>query len=55
MADKMFCAIVLRKEVADAEEGRRLYDIVKERMADRPNVTVTGNVSNHFTDEEEPS
>lgn len=53
MIDKMFCAIVLRKEVPDAEEGRRLYDLVKERFADRPDVSVTGNVSNHFQDDPE--
>lgn len=51
MADKMFLAIVLRKEVADREEGRAIYDIVKARMADRPDVKVSGSVSNHFEDD----
>ncbi len=50
MADKMYCCITLRKEVADAPEGRALYDLVKQKMTDRPDVKVSGNVSNHFED-----
>lgn len=49
--DQMYLCITLRKEVADTEEGRTIYDLVKERMADRPDVKVSGNVSNHFQDE----
>lgn len=47
-ADKMFLVITLRKEVADRDAGKVIYDLVKARMADRPDVTVTGHVSNHF-------
>lgn len=46
--DKMYLVITLRKEVADREEGRTIYDVVKQKMADRPDVTVNGHVSNHF-------
>lgn len=46
--DKMYLIITLRKEVADAAEGRAIYDLVKERLADRPDVEVAGHCSNHF-------
>lgn len=48
MPDQMFLIISLRKEVPDRETGRILYDLVKSRMADRPDVDVTGHVTNHF-------
>lgn len=46
--DKMYLVITLRKEVPDREAGRMIYDLVKERLADRPDVIVTGMVNNHF-------
>jgi len=52
MADKMRVVITLTKEVEDRDEGRFIYDLVKNRLADRPDVKVRGLVSNHFTDEE---
>ncbi|GAH18480.1 unnamed protein product [marine sediment metagenome] len=48
MADKMYLVIVLRKEVPDRDTGKAIYDLVKERMADKPDVQVNGHVSNHF-------
>ena len=48
MPDKMFLTITLRKEVADATEGRTIYDLVKQKMADRPDVEIHGMVDNHF-------
>ena len=48
MADKMFVTITLRKEVADAPAGKVIYDLVKQKMDDRPDVEVKGHVSNHF-------
>jgi len=48
MADKMFLIITLRKEVPDRDAARLIYDIVKTRMADRPDIIVTGHCSNHF-------
>ncbi len=54
MADEMHLVITLRKEVPDRDTGKAIYDLVKERLADRPDITVTGHVTNHF-DLEEPS
>lgn len=51
MAD-MVLTITLRKDVVDAAEGQILFDIVKQRMNDHPEVNVKGHVSNHFNDEE---
>lgn len=48
MADKMYLVITARKEVEDAAEARAIYDLVKQRLADRPDVEVNGNCSNHF-------
>jgi len=53
MADKGYCIITLRKEVPDQETARQLYDLVKNRMADRPDVEVSGHFSNHFDLEQE--
>ena len=48
MPDKMHVTITLRKEVPDRETGRAVYDLVKERLADRPDVDVKGMINNHF-------
>lgn len=48
MPDKMYLVITLRKEVPDRESGKAIYDIVKERLADRPDVEIKGHVTNHF-------
>lgn len=48
MADRMYLIITLRKEVADRDEGRLIYDLVKQKLEDRPDVQVSGQVSNHF-------
>ncbi len=52
MADKMYLVITARKEVADRDEARTIFDLVKQRLADRPDVETTGHVSNHFDIEE---
>ena len=52
--DKMYCVITLRKEVPDAAAGRVLYDLVKLRLVDHPEVDIKGQVANHFIDDEEP-
>jgi len=46
--DKMYLVITLRKEVPDRDAGKAIYDLVKERMGDRPDVDITGHVTNHF-------
>lgn len=54
MADKMMLTITLRKEVTTRDVGKIIYDLVKVRMADRPDVEVRGHVANHFDMEEVP-
>jgi len=53
MADKMNLVITLRKEVPDRETGEEIFDLVKQKMADRPDVIITGHVTNHFDLDEE--
>lgn len=48
MADKMTIVVTLRKEVPDREAGRAIYDLVKEKLEERPDIIITGHVSNHF-------
>lgn len=45
--------ITLRKEVADQPEGETLYEFVKDKLKDKPDVKVTGMVNNHFVEESE--
>lgn len=52
--DAMNLVITLRKEVPDRETGLQIYELVKQRMADRPDVTVTGHVTNHFDLAQDP-
>ena len=47
--------ITLRKEVEDRDEGEFIYNLVKDRLNDRPDVEISGHVTNHFIEEEEPS
>lgn len=49
----MYLVITLRKEVPDREAGKVIYDLIKQKMADRPDVTITGHVTNHFDLDEE--
>lgn len=51
----MILIIVLKKEIADPDEGNFIYNLVKERLADRPDVEVRGHVTNHLPREEPPS
>lgn len=48
MAEKMFLIVTLRKEVPDKDTAKQIYDLIKQRMSDRPNVQVSGHVTNHF-------
>lgn len=52
--DKMYLIITLRKEVPDRETGQQIYQLVKQRMEDRPDVQVQGHVTNHFDLEPPP-
>jgi len=53
MADKMFLVVTLRKEVPDRDTGKAIYELIKERMEDRPDIIIRGHVSNHFDLDEE--
>lgn len=44
----MYLVVTIRKDVADRDEGEALYELVKQRLADRPNVKISGHVTNHF-------
>jgi len=46
--DKMYVIITLTKEVPDRETGRAIYDTVKLKMLDNPEVKINGHISNHF-------
>lgn len=54
MADKMYLIVTLRKEVPDAPTGRALFNLIKERFADRPDVDVAGHMTNHLDLTEDP-
>lgn len=47
--------ITLRKDVADRDEGEAIFELVKTKLEDRPDIRVTGHVTNHFIEPEEPS
>jgi len=53
MADTMNIVITLRKEVPDRETGHAIFELVKLRLEDRPDVIITGHVTNHFDLNEE--
>jgi len=48
MADKMYLVVTARKEVPDRDAGRKIYDLIKQKLAERPDITLTGHVTNHF-------
>lgn len=48
MADEMSLVITVRKTVPDREAARAIFDIVKSRLSDRPDIDISGHVTNHF-------
>lgn len=54
MADKGYVIITARKEVPDATQARAIYDLIKQRLQDRPDVELSGHFSNHFDLDQEP-
>lgn len=50
----MELVITLRKKIDTADQGRVIYELVKQRLADHPEVRVQGHVTNHFPREELP-
>lgn len=49
----MQLVITLRKDVKDREAGEAIFELVRQKLEDRPDIKVTGHVTNHF-DLEEP-
>jgi len=54
MADKAYVIITARKEVPDRPTARAIYDTVKAKLADNPDIIVSGQFSNHFDLDAEP-
>lgn len=51
----MELVITLRRKVENRDQGEAVYRLVKERLEDHPDIKVTGHVTNHFNESEEPS
>lgn len=51
--DKFVLIITARREIESQEQGHTIFDIVKEKLLDHPEIILTGHISNHFTDTEE--
>ncbi|MBA7705085.1 hypothetical protein ES703_113909 [subsurface metagenome] len=54
MPDQMFIVLTLRKPVPDAAAARQIYDLVKDRLSDHPDVEISGHCTNHFDLDQEP-
>lgn len=52
MSDQMYVVITARKPVETQEQGRAVYDLIKQKLTEHPEIKLTGQVSNHFIDEE---
>ncbi len=48
MADQGSVVITIRKDVPDRDTARVIYDMVKQKLADRPDVKLSGHFTNHF-------
>lgn len=50
----MYLIITVRKKVPDRDQGELIFNLVKTRLEDRPDLTLTGHVTNHFDQVAEP-
>ncbi len=48
MADRSYIVIILKKDVADKAAAQQIVDAVKTKMADRPDIDVKAQFTNHF-------
>ena len=48
----MELVITVRKKVEDQPQGQEIFELVKQKLEDRPDIKVTGHVTNHFNIEE---
>lgn len=53
MDNNLILLITLRKTVETVEQGNDLYQLVKQWLADTPDVIITGRVTNQLEDEPE--
>lgn len=51
----MQLVITIRREVENRDQGKAIYNVVRERLEEHPDLKVTGHVTNHFIEPEEPS
>lgn len=40
--------VTIRKEVPDQETGDDLFELVKQRLQDKPGLRISGMINNHF-------
>ncbi len=45
---EMQLVITVRKMVADRDQGELIFRLVEQKLSDRPDLTLTGHVTNHF-------
>jgi len=50
----MFLIITLRREVTDSDQGTFLYEVVKQKLSDHPEITISAHITNHIEDEPVP-
>lgn len=50
--ETMNLIITLRKDVPDRETGKAIYQLVKKKLEDHPEIIITAHVTNHFDLEE---
>jgi hypothetical protein len=52
--DKMILVVTLRTDVPDKLTAHNIVAIVKQKLADHPEVTITSHTTDHFDLPEEP-
>lgn len=50
----MYLIVTARKEVVDRDQGELIFRMIEQRLADRPDLTLSGHVTNHFELTPEP-
>lgn len=53
--NQMYCVITIRKDVTDADEGQRLYNLITGLIEPVPNIEVKGHVTENFSLEVPPT
>lgn len=50
MANQSFVTVTLKKEVADKETAEIMIEMVKTKLADKPDIKITGHFTAHFAE-----